>query len=47
MSDEVYNKYFVLADLYQKVAEAEEDIKAGRARPAEDIFRELKEKYGF
>ena len=47
MNDEVYNKYFVLADVYQKLAESEEDFKAGRVRPAEDVFQELKEKYGF
>ena len=47
MSDEVYNKYFALIDLYQKLSQAEEDIQANRVRPAKEVFKELDEKYGF
>ena len=47
MSDEVYNKYFVLADIYQKLSKAEEDIQANRVRPAKDVFQELDKKYGY
>ena len=47
MSDEIFNKYFALADIYQKLSEAEEDIKANRVRPAKDVFKELDAKYGY
>ena len=47
MSDEVFNKYFVLADIYEKLAEAEKDIKENRVRLAKDVFEELDKKYGY
>jgi len=45
--EEIYNKYFVLADIYHKLEEAEEDIKSNRVRSAKDVFGELDKKYGF
>ena len=45
--EEIYNKYFVLIDIYQKLAEAEKDIKENKIRSAKDIFKELDEKYGY
>jgi len=44
--EEIYNKYFALADIYQKLAEAEKDIKEKKVRPAKDVFKELDKKYG-
>jgi len=43
--EEIFNKYFILADIYEKLSEAEEDIKANRVRPAKDVFMELDKKY--
>ena len=45
--EEIFNKYFILADLYEKLSEAEDDIKAGRVRPAKEVFKELDKKYGY
>ncbi len=45
--EEIYNKYFVLADIYQKLSEAEKDIKENKIRSAKDVFGELDKKYGY
>ena len=45
--NEIFNKYFALLDVYQKLSEAEEDIKSNRIRPAKDVFKELDDKYGY
>jgi PHD/YefM family antitoxin component YafN of YafNO toxin-antitoxin module len=47
MSIETYERNLALADIYTKLAEAENDIKNGRVRPAREVFEELKTEYGF
>ena len=46
MSMEAYEERLRLLDVYAKLSEAEEQIKAGKVRKAEDSTKELKEKYG-
>lgn len=46
MSMEAYEKRMRMLDVYAKLSEAEDQIKAGKVRKAEDSVKELKEKYG-
>lgn len=46
MSMEAYEERMRLLDVYAKLSEAEEQIKAGKVRMAEDSTKELREKYG-
>ena len=46
MSMEAYEERLRLLDIYAKLSEAEEQVKAGKVRKAEDPTKELKEKYG-
>ena len=46
MSMEAYEERMRMLDLYTKLSQAEEEIKAGKTRKAEDSMKELKEKYG-
>lgn len=46
MSMEAYEERLRLLDIYAKLSEAEEQVKAGKVRKAEDSTKELKEKYG-
>lgn len=46
MSMEAYEERMRILDVYTKLSQAEEEIKAGKTRKAEDSMKELKEKYG-
>lgn len=46
MSIEAYEERVRMLDVYTKLSEAEEQIKAGKVRKAEDSAKELREKYG-
>lgn len=46
MSIEAYEERVRMLDVYTKLSEAEEQIKAGKVRTAEDSAKELREKYG-
>lgn len=46
MSMEAYEERMRMLDVYAKLSQAEEEIKAGKTRRAEDSMKELKEKYG-
>ena len=47
MSIETYEKYLAKLELYQKLAEAEEQIKNGEILlDGEKVFEKLREKYG-
>ena len=46
MSMEAYEERMRMLDVYAKLSEAEDQIKAGKVRKAEDSVKELKEKYG-
>lgn len=47
ISMEEYKKKIFLAELDKKIEEGENDIRNGRVRDAEDIFKELRQKYGY
>lgn len=46
MSMEVYEARMRMLDVYAKLAEAEEQVKAGQTRDAGASVKELREKYG-
>lgn len=46
MSIEEYKKRMLQKDIEKHLLKAEDDIKNGRTRPARDVFKEWKEKYG-
>lgn len=46
MSMETYERQLLLADVDAKLAVAEEQITSGKVRPAREVARELREKYG-
>ena len=46
MSMETYERQMILADVDAKLAVAEEQITSGKVRPAREVVRELREKYG-
>ncbi len=46
MSMEAYEERLRLLDVFAMLSEAEEQVKAGKIRKAEDSTKELKEKYG-
>ena len=46
MSMETYERQMILADVDAKLAVAEEQITSGKVRPAREVARELREKYG-
>jgi Phd_YefM. len=46
MSMEAYEERMRMLDVYTRLSQAEEEIKAGKTRKAEDSMKELKEKYG-
>lgn len=46
MSMEAYEERMRMLDVYTKLSQAEEEIKAGKTRKAEDSMKELKEQYG-
>ncbi len=46
MSMETYERQMILADVDAKLAVAEEQITAGRVRPAREAAQELRKKYG-
>ena len=46
MSMETYERQMILADVDAKLAVAEEQIMSGKVRPAREVVRELREKYG-
>lgn len=45
MSMEAYEERMRMLDVYAKLSEAEEQIKAGKVRKAGDSIKELREKY--
>lgn len=46
MSMETYEREKVMAEVQAKLAVAEAQIAAGMGRPAKDVLRETREKYG-
>lgn len=46
MSMEAYEERMRILDVYAKLAEAEEQVKAGEIRDAEGSVKELRKKYG-
>lgn len=46
MSMETYEAKMQMLEVHTKLAQAEEQIRAGQVRPAEDALQELAEKYG-
>lgn len=46
MSMETYEVKMQMLEIHTKLAQAEEQIRAGQVRPAEDALQELAEKYG-
>lgn len=46
MSMEAYEERMRMLDVYAKLSQAEEQVKAGKTRKAKDSLKELKEKYG-
>ena len=46
MSMETYEAKMQMLEIHTKLAQAEEQIRAGQVRPAEDALQELEEKYG-
>ncbi len=47
LSMEEYRKRIFLAELDKKLDEAEDDIKNNRVHKARDVFKELREQYGY
>ena len=47
LSIEEYRKKIFLAELDKKLDEAEDDIKNNRVHKATDVFKELREQYGY
>ena len=47
MSIEEYKNKLLKNDIKKHLKKSEEDIKKGKTRKAEDVFKELEEKYGF
>ncbi len=46
MSIETYERQMALANVYKKLAKAEEDIVEGRVLEGEEVFKKLRKKYG-
>lgn len=46
MSMRAYEEKMCLLDVYAKLAEAEEEVRAGRAKDARQALRELRAKHG-
>ena len=44
---EEYKKYLFLSELSDKLEKSEQDIKDGKTYRAKDVFKELREKYGY
>lgn len=47
LSMEEYRKKIFLAELDKKLDEAEDDIKNNRVHKARNVFKELREQYGY
>lgn len=47
LSIEEYKKRIFFADFEKKIEEAENDIKKGNVHKARDVFKELRDKYGY
>lgn len=47
MSIEAYEKLAGKLELYSLLEEGLEDMRAGRGRPAGEVFAELRERYGY
>lgn len=47
ISIDEYKKKVFLAELDRKIQEGEEDIKNGRVHEADEVFSELRQKYGY
>lgn len=47
LSIEEYRKKIFLSELDKKLDEAEDDIKNNRVHKARDVFKELREQYGY
>ena len=47
LSIEEYRKKIFLLELDKKLDEAEDDIKNNRVHKARDVFKELREQYGY
>lgn len=47
ISIDEYKKKIYLAELDRKLQEGEEDIKNNRAREVREVFKELRQKYGY
>ena len=46
MNMEEYRKRMLQKDIEKHLLKAEEDIEKGRTKPAREVFKEWKEKYG-
>ena len=44
---EEYKKYLFLSELNEKLEKSEKDLKEGKIYMAKDVFKELREKYGY
>lgn len=47
LSLEEYKKKIFMAELDRKIEEGEDDIRNGRVRNAKEVFKELRQKYGY
>ena len=47
MSIKEFKKRLFIEELERKLDEAEDDIENGRVHNAEDVFKELREQYGY
>lgn len=47
LSIDEYKKRIFFSDFEKKIEEAENDIKKGNVHKARDVFKELRDKYGY
>jgi len=47
ISMEEYKKYLFLSELNEKIEKSEKEIEEGKIYKAKEVFKELREKYGY
>lgn len=47
MSVETYEREQMLMDIYRKLGEAEKEIREGKLLDGKEVFKKLKDKYGY
>lgn len=47
LSAEDYEEKILHAEIAEKLEKSENDIRHGRVKTAEEVFKELREKYGY